>query len=75
MDEIAQQIKVLTAKGTLCKLICIVKNRDEFGAQEYTKMLTISQQLGYNVHIVFDHKFLGLSKQFGNTLVIICISL
>jgi len=51
------------------------QNRDEFGAQEYTKMLTISQQLGYNVHIVFDHKFLGLSKQFGNTLVIICISL
>ncbi|BCC15145.1 hypothetical protein BCM0074_p243 (plasmid) [Bacillus cereus] len=33
------------------------QNRGEFGAQEYTKMLTISQQLGYNVHIVFNITF------------------
>ncbi|GAB6742493.1 hypothetical protein bcgnr5412_55630 [Bacillus cereus] len=33
------------------------QNRDDFRVLEYTKMLTISQQRGYNVHIVFNITF------------------
>lgn len=43
--------------GMLCSLICMEQNRDDFRVLEYTKMLTISQQLGYNVHIVFNITF------------------
>ncbi len=43
--------------GMLCSLNCIEQNRDEFCVLKYTKMLTISQQRGYNVHIVFNITF------------------
>ncbi|GAB6448952.1 hypothetical protein bcgnr5369_68710 [Bacillus cereus] len=39
------------------------QNRGEFGAQEYTKMLTISQQLGYNDRAIKVYKRMGFVEE------------